>query len=468
MARLFNLAPRVALALLAALVVCAPSGVCLAQEGQDEHAPPEVAAVAAGAESEAAKLYAQASQYAKRKFNGFAKTDVPFNKELEQKTFQEQRELALKHATLLASRPPARGLDFYYLGMLYVVAEKPESAAEVLRRLLADEGAGVPPETLDDARASLMQQLLKLDRADEAEQLLSDYARREAQKPVTRYRYENMLVTHYRAAKNYERAAAHGREAYRAASQFARGQSADPRRRDQMLYGSAAVLADTLGKAKRRAEAIGAARTLRRDALSLPSARLYAHATAMLLEHGEPLGGVEATGATDAADAGPSPEIAASEWIGQTPVKLADLRGRVVLLDFWTTWCGPCRVTIPRLSALQRKYKDRGLVVLGMTTYQGRGDGRPMSPPEELAFLKQFKRRTGASYGFVVAEVETNEANYGVSSFPTAALLDRRGRVRLISVGASNEEARLLEESIKKLLDEPGRAASSTGGARAR
>ena len=430
------------------------------QGGAPSGSPAKPSAANAAAESEAARLYAEASQYKNKKFEEFIKNNVPYNKELEEKTLREQRELALRHADRLAAgAAPARGLDLYYLGMLYVLGERHDAAFDALKRLLGPDGAGLSAQTLDDARATVIQQALKLKRADEAARVAADYARTEQPKPLARYRYETMLTAHYREARDFARAAPHAREAYGAALLLAGERSVEPGRRDTLLFGASKALADTLARAGRQAEAVQMLRELRAVAVALPSARLYLNAVGMLEDYGDAQAGAAppptvAAGSAASAVRPASPEIVVDDWIEQAPVSLAALRGRVVLLDFWATWCAPCRETIPRLSAMQRKYGARGLTVLGLTTYQGKGDGRPMTPPQELAFLRQYKKRLGASYGFAITAAEANEENYGVNSFPTAVLLDRRGRVRLISVGASNEEARLLEATVRKLLDE--------------
>ena len=114
-----------------------------------------------------------------------------------------------------------------------------------------------------------------------------------------------------------------------------------------------------------------------------------------------------------------------------------------------------CRVTIPRLSALQRKYKTRGLVVLGLTTSRP-GDG-PYAPPEELASSDSSSAHR-AAYGFAVATTR-QRAELRRLVVPDRVLVDRRA-ARLISVGASDEAARLLERPSEKLLDEQAASAA--------
>lgn len=98
-------------------------------------------------------------------------------------------------------------------------------------------------------------------------------------------------------------------------------------------------------------------------------------------------------------------------------IRLGDLRGKVVLINFWATWCPPCRAEIPDLIQLQRKYKDR-LVVLGVSEDD---DG-----PE---VVKRFATEHKINYPIVMSTPEISRAFPGVSSLPTTFLLDRQGLV---------------------------------------
>jgi hypothetical protein len=92
--------------------------------------------------------------------------------------------------------------------------------------------------------------------------------------------------------------------------------------------------------------------------------------------------------------------------------------------------------------------------VLGLTDFEGHIEGRGATRAEETAYLRQFKRQKGVAYGFAVSEDKRTAAEYGVVSIPTAVLIDRRGRVRFITISADEDEAELLTKMVVKLLDE--------------
>lgn len=143
--------------------------------------------------------------------------------------------------------------------------------------------------------------------------------------------------------------------------------------------------------------------------------------------------------APEIASVAPSPAPEAQPRLGNAPASLKALRGNVVLLDFWATWCGPCRITIPMLNALSARHAATGFRVVGVST----------ESTERVATFAAMER---VSYGLLVDRTAEVTARYHVTSFPSMFLVDRRGVVRNIWVGVP--DAADLETRIKALLDE--------------
>jgi thiol-disulfide isomerase/thioredoxin len=112
-----------------------------------------------------------------------------------------------------------------------------------------------------------------------------------------------------------------------------------------------------------------------------------------------------------------------------------------VLVDFWATWCGPCRFVAPKLSTLQSRYGAQGLSVVGVST-------------EDAQDVALFAERTAMGYPVGSDAHGETTRSYGVSSLPTMVLIDKRGVVRDVSIGYDPGEDARLEQSIRSLLAE--------------
>jgi len=133
----------------------------------------------------------------------------------------------------------------------------------------------------------------------------------------------------------------------------------------------------------------------------------------------------------------PAPEISLPDISGQT-VSLSSLKGTVVLIDFWASWCGPCRKNNPNLVALYEKFKDQGFEILGVSVDKNNSDWKSAIAKDGLSW-KQVIDNTGWNSQITI--------DYGVEAIPASFLVDKKGMVRGV-----NLEGRELDGLVKKLL----------------
>ncbi len=158
--------------------------------------------------------------------------------------------------------------------------------------------------------------------------------------------------------------------------------------------------------------------------------------------------GGTATPAADgpaASDHEPAPDFTLARVDGGE-LTLSSLRGQVVLLDFWATWCGPCRRGIPHLNSLYAEHKDEGLQILGVSVDRERGG--VSGKDQVLAFMKKTKM----DYPNIMGTAGVAQLYGGIRSIPTAFLIDREGRIRNRYVGL--QPPAVFERDVKKLLAE--------------
>ena len=139
------------------------------------------------------------------------------------------------------------------------------------------------------------------------------------------------------------------------------------------------------------------------------------------------------------------PELAAGDWINSDPLKLKDLRGRVVLIEFWTFGCINCRNTLPFIKGWHDRYRDQGLIVIGVHSPE-------FDEEREVENLRRAVASLAIRYPVVTDNDYQTWKAYDVEAWPTTFLLDKQGRIRWKHVGEGDyDEA---ERQIQKLLTE--------------
>lgn len=139
-----------------------------------------------------------------------------------------------------------------------------------------------------------------------------------------------------------------------------------------------------------------------------------------------------------------APDFTVTDFSGEQ-ISLSDLRGKVILLDFWATWCGPCRSEIPSFVQFASRYRDQGFRVLGIVIHD--------NPQNVPGFYRQFRMNYPVAMGS-----ERLEGLYGgISGLPTAFLIGRDGNIYARFEGAVNPS--FFERKIRELLSEDYNAA---------
>jgi thiol-disulfide isomerase/thioredoxin len=135
-----------------------------------------------------------------------------------------------------------------------------------------------------------------------------------------------------------------------------------------------------------------------------------------------------------------APDFTLNDSIGK-PVTLSEFRGQVVLVNFWATWCAPCRVEIPLLVGFQQAYRDRGFVVLGIALDEdGWNVVRPYADAKEI------------NYRVMVADDKISDVFGGLKAVPTTVIIDKYGRIAATHIGLCQKSE--YEADIKAVLNE--------------
>ncbi len=161
----------------------------------------------------------------------------------------------------------------------------------------------------------------------------------------------------------------------------------------------------------------------------------------------------------------PAAPLAVSAWVNGSPLTDNDLKGKVVLLDFWAVWCGPCIATFPHLREWNEKYADKGLVIVGLTRYYNyewnaetnkaarAAQGTKVSPEDEQEMLVKFAEEHNLKHRFAIQEGSEMSDYYAVSGIPHVVVIDQEGKVRLMRIGSGEKNASDISKLLAELLE---------------
>jgi cytochrome c biogenesis protein CcmG, thiol:disulfide interchange protein DsbE len=133
----------------------------------------------------------------------------------------------------------------------------------------------------------------------------------------------------------------------------------------------------------------------------------------------------------------------------QTALDLNRYRGKIVVVDFWASWCVPCRRSIPWLNAMQKKYAQQGLVIVGVNVDEQRKDA------------ERFLAETPSDFEILYDPEGTLPARYGVTAMPSSFVFDRQGQLVARHLGFQNAKREEYEETLRKLLKSESRPSAT-------
>lgn len=432
---------------------------------------------------DAEKMFREANDFARVRFAEFEQKKLTYNEALRIRTLREQKELAAQYAARLSKLDGLKNDDFYYLGMLYWISGNFDATRDNLKLFTASENPKA--EKLQTARSVLTIIAASRKEFEAAETFLREYLNTNPIDLRERARMENDLAKAYLEMKNFPRAAAHAEEGYRATKTLFQESGSRARGLSEILDAGKTVF--EIYRESRNIEKTDATlEDLRKTGAFVESTGIYYFAVDNLVKYlieterkpaalakfknitaqitrdfpnkplqEELLRRFKRRDTHYALLGGAAPELKdIGAWLPNQPISLQNLRGKVVLLDFWATWCGPCIDTFPTLKKLYEEHRKDGFEIVGLTRYYGQVNGEDANRRAELDSIQKFKKDYGLPYGFAVADNQINQITYGATSIPTAVVIDRKGIIRYIESGTNANRERELEEIVRKILAE--------------
>ncbi|MFV0389466.1 MAG: redoxin family protein [Pyrinomonadaceae bacterium] len=469
--------------ILSIILIFTASGFVFSQAGRNTDSGGSSNSSGATNQLSPEELFLKANHYLNNKISEFETKKIPYSDRLHQQVIDEQKQLAAKYAAELRARDGISGTDYYYLGRLDWLATNADAAAEDFRKFLST-GAGTDQDK-QIARSVVVVIAGNADDFATAESFLSLYYANQPMRDTEIAKMEKQLAFSYRRAKNLPLATKHADACFLATQRLLATEKSAALALSQ-LQDAGITAFEIYRDSGNSSMAEKQLDTLRTFAIKEQSHGVYLSAvdtkleylietnrkpemkTLFKSEYNEIAKNFENANQQDyirrkfrqrekhlSLLGEPAIELVSIEkWMPGAPKTLASLRGKVILLDFWATWCGPCIEAFPNLREWNKEYKAEGLEIIGLTRLYGEAEGETVGKNDELTYLQKYKKEEDLPYDFAVALGQENQINYGATAIPTAVLVDRNGIIRYIRTGSSEKRLEEIHRMIKVLLAE--------------
>jgi thiol-disulfide isomerase/thioredoxin len=400
-----------------------------------------------------AELYKEVNGFVNAKFRELSSKGEKIDFYTRENVVKDQKKLADKYAKEIWATNNLTYDDAYFVGLLYGIAQNDAKSLEAFQKFLTLVPANSTGDVLQDVRSRTVVLYARKKQFTEMEKIYQDWINGSPAFPKQRPTIENVISVAYFKDGKYAESVKYGESAFNLLKTL-EARNLQERNIKTEIYGNLVDVL-TLGykKTKRNDDALNILAESRALAFTIPSASLYRKVMEIVAGSGisekKLIQKVESIKTSE-----PAPEIVVEEWLGENTANLKELRGKVVLVDFWATWCVPCISTFPKLRGWYKKYQPKGFEIIGVTQYYGSAGERRVTPLQELDFVREFKSEHKLPYSLAISSKGETQGQYGVKALPTTILLDRKGFVRYIGIGAGQEEAENIQEMLDKLIAE--------------